>query len=152
MVAAVYISLFFFLVVLAMAIVFIITITKTLNAISPGNRKMEPKQAWLLLIPLFNLIWIFNTVTKVSDSIYAEFSSRGLPVEKQPTLTIGMIYGFSLCLIFIPIQSIVYTFPVTFMAVIFWIIYWVKLLEYKNKLEQLPANDGSTGQIFKAKK
>jgi hypothetical protein len=138
MLATIYISLFFFLVVLALAIVFIITIVKTLNAIAPENRKMEPGKAWLLLIPLFNLIWVFNTVSKVSESIYAEFSSRGLPVEKQPTLTMGMIYGFSLCLTFVPVQSIVYTFPVSFMAVIFWIIYWVKLLEYKNKLEALP--------------
>ncbi len=138
MLATIYISLFFFLVVLALAIVFIITIVKTLNAIAPENRKMEPGKAWLLLIPLFNLIWVFNTVSKVSESIYAEFSSRGLPVEKQPTLTMGMIYGFSLCLTFVPVQSIVYTFPVSFMAVIFWIIYWVKLLEYKNKLEAFP--------------
>jgi hypothetical protein len=43
-------------------ILFLIAQQNTLEAIQPQNRKMQPGEMWLQLIPLFNLIWQFIVV------------------------------------------------------------------------------------------
>jgi hypothetical protein len=128
------------------AILFLITQQNTLKAIQPQNRSMAPGEVWLQLIPLFNLIWMFIVVTRISDSIRKEFHSRaensllGLPdpslvaeMNKRPTYDIGIAYCvLNLC----GIVPVIGTFA-GLAGLICWIIYWVKLAEYKNKLEKL---------------
>jgi hypothetical protein len=68
------------------AIFYLITLQKTLETIVPENRKMPPGQVWLLLIPLFNYIWQFFTVSNIADSIKAECERLNIPInEDRPT-------------------------------------------------------------------
>lgn len=110
-------------------IFYLITLQKTLEAIIPENRKMPPGQVWLLLIPLFNLIWQFIAVNKIAESIKAECERLHVPVnEDKPTYNIGTaknILGFGG---FVPAIGVVLNLA----AVVCWIIYWVKVNEYKN--------------------
>lgn len=97
-------SIAFFLLFLIPAIFFLLTLQKTLNAISPENRKMEPSNVWLMLIPLFNIVWQFIVVDKVSQSIGDECMKLHIPVtDAKPTYSIGLAWNICNILSFIPI-------------------------------------------------
>lgn len=64
------------LAVLGFLIFFLITQQNTLKAIREENRLMRPGQVWLQLIPLYNYVWQFKVVSRISDSIRLEFDSR----------------------------------------------------------------------------
>ena len=111
------------------AIFYLITLQKTLEAISPENRQMPPGQVWLLLIPLFNYIWQFLTVSNIADSIKAECYRLNIPTtENRPTYNIGLAKNIlSLCGLIPGIGSLC-----SLAFLVCWIIYWVKVNEYKN--------------------
>ena len=126
------------LIFLIPVIFYLVTLQKTLEAIAPENRKMAPGQVWLLLIPLFNLIWQFIAVTNISDSIRDECYRLGIPLsEDRPTYNIGLAKNIlSLCA-FIPFLG-------TLCSIAFkicWIVYWVKVNEYKNLIIANKDND-----------
>ena len=41
------------------------------------HRQMEPWQVWLLLIPLFNLVWNFFVYPKLAKSFQSYFAAQG---------------------------------------------------------------------------
>ena len=51
----------------------------SLQAVPPEHRKMPPGQVWLLLIPLFNLVWNFFVFQRIPESYQSFFHSRGRP-------------------------------------------------------------------------
>ena len=118
--------LILFLVMLIPYIFFLLTLYKTLEAISQLNRKMNPGEVWLLFIPLFNFVWLFFVVSKISDSIADECRWLNLPVtEQRPTYGIGLAYAIlSVTSSFIPLAGYLG-------LLVCWIIYWVKVSEYK---------------------
>ena len=112
-------------------ILYLLTLQNTLKAISPQNRKMQPGQVWLLLIPLFNYIWNFIVVSRISESIAAEYSSRNIQFEPKPTYNIGIAFSILICCGIIPIINIFTGIA----AIICWIIYWVQVSNHKGKLQ-----------------
>lgn len=48
-----------------------------LKRIPAEHRKQEPGLAFLLVIPLFSLIWAFFVYPRIADSLRSSFSSRG---------------------------------------------------------------------------
>jgi hypothetical protein len=125
-------------------IFFLITQQNTLKAIQVQNRTMSPGEVWLQLIPLFNLVWQFIVVNKISESIRRELASeKDFSFEtasesnyeyyhgKMPTREIGIAYCvLALCSLIPVIGSFA-----GLAALICWIIYWVKLSQYKTKIE-----------------
>ena len=106
-------------------IFFLLTLQNTLKAISYENRKMPPANVWLMLIPLFNIVWQFIMVNNIADSIKAECERLHIPVkENKPTAGIGLAWNISSVCFFIPFASLA--------SLVLWIIYWVKVNEYKN--------------------
>ncbi|MFT3751022.1 MAG: hypothetical protein QM768_22100 [Agriterribacter sp.] len=111
------------------AIFFLLTLQKTLNAVSPENRSMQPTQVWLLLIPVFNIVWIFITVTRIADSIKNECSRLSIPTaESRPTYGIGLVMSILWICGIIPVAGMIASLA----GLICWIIYWVKVNDYKN--------------------
>ncbi|MEW6468936.1 MAG: hypothetical protein AB1458_08435 [Bacteroidota bacterium] len=122
-----------------LGIFYCLTLQRTLEAVSPENRKMPPGQVWLLYIPLFNIVWHFLVVIAIADSLRDEMKKRGIPSkEERPTFGIGIATSVS------PI------FIVTlFYGVICWIIYWVKVAEHRRILE-LSGSHITQGDILDA--
>lgn len=111
------------------AIFYMITLQKTLEAISPENRMMPPGQVWLLMIPIFNYIFQFIAVNKIADSIKAECYRLSIPVaEDRPTYNIGLTKNILGICGLIPVLGSIFSLG----FIICWIIYWVKVNEYKN--------------------
>ena len=77
---------------LVLLILMITTWKNTLESISERNREMSPGQAWLNLIPCFNLIWIILTVIKVSNSLQKEYDDRGIRSDGDFARGSGITY------------------------------------------------------------
>jgi hypothetical protein len=142
--------LFFLLLVgITVAIFYFLTLQNTLKVIQPKNRKMEPGQVWLGLIPIFGIVWHFFIIRRMADSISAEMKTRGFPVEPQPGYNIGLTFSILSC--FTPFNQ--YMQPIggllSIATLVFLIMYWLKINSYKQQIEQLPPNSEQDSLIFK---
>ena len=141
------------LIYLVVIIFFCLTQQNTLKAIQPQNRTMAPGEVWLQLIPLFNIIWQFVVVSRISDSLKREFEFReqhaflGLAdpsiaeeLGKRPTHGIGMAFCTLTIVGVLPMIGTVAGLA----ALVCRIVYWVQLANYKTKLERLGQVDSSS--------
>ena len=107
-----------------------LTLQNLLKRISSENRVVEPSNVWLMLIPLFNLVYAFILYPKISESLKNEFLKRGLADSGDYGKSLGTAMAVLGLCGFIPIfggfASIAH--------LVIWIIYWVKMSEYKSKL------------------
>ncbi len=141
------VMLFILIVAITVLALYLLTLQNTLKAISPENRRMPPGNVWLMLIPFFGLIWHFIIVTKMADSIKAQFESRGVAIAERPGFGIGLAACILNCGNLIPVLNVVVTIP----GLICWIIYWVKISGYKKQIESLPDVIDENSQIFGSK-
>ena len=122
------IAFVFLAIKIGIKIFYILTLQKALKQVSPELRKIPTGNVWLLLIPVFDLIYQFIVVGAIADSLKAEFAKRNIPVqEERPGYNIGLAYCILFVCFFIPFASLA--------GIVCWIIYWVKISEYKSKLE-----------------
>jgi hypothetical protein len=129
--------LMLFGILLIPGIFYLITIRNLYKRISMVNRKMPPSSVWLLLIPIFNLIWQFIVVNKVFDSMAPELINRNLPLND---LKRDYYFGLAMCILncclvisnFINSQLNIFIF---IGALVCWIFYWIKIGGYKTILE-----------------
>ncbi len=118
---------------LLMVIFYLLTLQRTLEAVSPENQKMPPGQVWMVFIPLFGIVWQFIMVNRIADSLKAEFQKRNVQVnEDRPGAGIGIAYCVLNCCCVVPILNILAIIG----YLVCWIIYWVKISGYKRQLEQ----------------
>jgi hypothetical protein len=117
-------------VMLLQAIFYLLTLQKALNRCSPENRAMAPGMVWLMLIPLFNIVWHFFVVINVAKSLGAEFQKRGIVEEADPGKKIGMIMCILACCGWIPLLNILTGIG----TLICWILYWIKVAGFSAKL------------------
>ena len=113
-------------------IFYLITLQNTFKVISPQNRKMVPEQVWLVIIPIFGFIWQFIVVNRMADSLAGEFSDRGIhDDEARPGIKIGLAYCILSCCGIIPVLG----YLASIAGLVCWIIYWVKIYNYKTRLK-----------------
>jgi hypothetical protein len=125
------ISIVFF-VFLIPAIFYLITLQNTLAKCPPISRTMEPGMVWLMLIPLFQLIWHFFVVMALGKSLGNEFRRRGIPSpDPFPGQSIGIAMCICACCGIIPLVNLL-AGPATLVV---WIIYWVKIAEFSHALD-----------------
>jgi hypothetical protein len=110
------------------AIFFLLTLQNTLKAISSENRKMPSANVWLLCIPIFNFYWQFIVVDKIAQSISLECEKLQIPLkEARPTYNLGLGWNICYILFLVPVIKLF----VAIILTIIWIIYWVKLNQYR---------------------
>jgi hypothetical protein len=117
--------------VIVPAIFYLLTLQKALERCSAESRTASPGSVWLMLIPLFNLIWNFILVGEISRSLRNEFNRRGTPgIEAHP----GKNIGLAMCIL-APCGIIPgIAFFASIAGFICWIIYWVKISGYSRLL------------------
>ncbi len=122
-------TLLFLAAFLVPTIFYLISLQKALEAVSPENRQMPPGQVWLLLIPLFNFVWMFYVVNKIADSFQLECYRLNIPTsEVKPTKGVGSAKNMLRICTFIPLIGTMANIG----FVICWIIYWIKVVQIKN--------------------
>ena len=118
------------LAILAVHIFYIITLQSCFATLPEKHRELSPGLVWLLLVPLFNFVWMFMVVLKLSNSFKKAFAERGVTAEVGSCgQGIGLAYCILICCSIIPIVNFV-TGPA---ALICWIIYWTQMAGLKNK-------------------
>jgi hypothetical protein len=113
------------------------TLSTALSLCDRRNRTMEPGMVWLNLIPLFNLVWMFITVIKISESLQNEFDDRRLREEGDYGKQLGITYNILNLLGIIPYLGI----ALSFAGFICFIIYWVKIAGFNSILRRAPDDD-----------
>jgi hypothetical protein len=113
-------------------IFYLITLQKTIEKVSNENRKIQPNQVWLTLIPLFGLIWQFIMINGVALSLQAEFKKRNINIaDEKPGYSIGLTYCILFCCSLIPVLGVFAGIG----GLVCWVLYWVKINNYKTELE-----------------
>jgi hypothetical protein len=116
------------------AIFFILTMQRALQRCAPENRTMTPGSTWLLLIPLFNLVWDFILVSQMAASLEREFKQRNIPVEPLPGKNVGLAWCILTICCIVPVLGIFSGLA----ALVCWILYWVKIAGFSATLAAPP--------------
>jgi hypothetical protein len=125
------IGFLFCIVFLIPAIFYLLTLQNALAKCPPGSRTMEPGMVWLMLIPLFHIVWHFFVVMALANSLGNEYRRRGIPCpDPLPGQAIGMAMCICGCCGIIPIINF-FAGPAAF---VLWIVYWVKIAEFSRML------------------
>lgn len=111
-------------------IFYLITLQTAFSRCSTECRTLSPGQVWLLLIPIFNLIWHFFIVINLSQSLANEFRKRGMVESSNPGKEIGLAMAILSVVSIIPYIGILTGIA----ALICWIVYWVKIAEFSSKI------------------
>jgi len=115
------------------AIFYLLSLQKALERCSPASRTMQPGMVWLLLVPLFNMIWNFFVVLALAKSLANEFARRGIPSpEAEPGQSIGLAMCICTCCGIIPVLGLLASLA----SMVLWIMYWVKIAGYSQALGQ----------------
>ena len=114
-------------------IFFLISLQGVLRNIAPKNRTLSPGLVWLDLIPVFNLAWNFVLVIQVSQALKREAEERGLKDVGDCGYGLGLAMSILWIFVFIPFLG-----GLTWVAaLVLWILYWVKVVEIKDRLARL---------------
>jgi hypothetical protein len=117
-------------------ILYLRTLSNVLKKCSTQNRKLPPSQVWLLLVPLFNLVWQFFVMPKVSDTLRTEYRERNIKFKGDMGETVGLFFCISICIHILATAS-----GTAFMiipTIILWIMHWVKISELSRVLSRNP--------------
>lgn len=107
-------------------------LTRVLGRVRPENRRMEPGEVWLNLVPVVNLIWPVVTVERVGESVRAELTARGLAKRKDAYgKTSGLIALVLVGVVFLLPPAGIVTLP---FAAIYTVVYWAQMNGYARRL------------------
>jgi hypothetical protein len=116
---------------IVVGVLYILTLRRALLLCAPHNRAASPDSAWLLLIPLFNIIWQFVLYPRISVSLEREFRQRGLPVEHDPARSLGLALAILHACSIIPLVNLFTGIA----ALVCFVLYWIKISGYSRQLE-----------------
>ena len=115
-------------------IYFLGILQNTLKKCAPVSRTMNPGKVWLVLIPLFGLIWQFYVVLNVADSLENEFARLGIPcrgLKATMAVGVGMCIGSSCVLV--PVLWI--RDLIEIVTFVLWIAYWGRIVNHSRALD-----------------
>lgn len=116
---------------LVASIFYLLMLQRALERCSAQSRTIGPGMVWLMLIPLFNLVWHFILIGHISRSLRNEFNLKGTPgVAADPGKSIGLV----MCIL--AASSIIPSVGrfAAIASLICWIVYWVKIAGYSQLL------------------
>ena len=133
---------------LALAVLFLMSMSRTIRRIRPQNRQLSPGGVWLCLIPLAGEVIALRLVTDMAVSLRRQFVELD---EDDPRDTYGLDDGRHWCYMLIlswliVIASIIVDFPVFVIppfaallgtSIISWICYWTAIVHYHRRLKEL---------------
>ena len=135
-------------------ILFFLAQQRILQVINPENREMSPGSVWLQLIPVFGMVWQFIVVIRIAHSISKEMASKiGESILENPQVQIketdeSPIYTFGIAYCTLTTLGVIINYSTLhsssylrlfgslffLIGMVCWIIYWVRLVNTKNKL------------------
>jgi hypothetical protein len=124
---------------------FLLNLQRTLTRVSDHNRAMPAGHVWLNFIPVFFLGWFIYTAMKVRDSIRAEYKSRGWASDGDFSYTVGLAAGILAIASFVLGSVPILGWGLAIAAIVCWIVYWVKIADFKNRLGEQGVGQSGAG-------
>lgn len=118
---------------------YLLNLQNTMKEVGAARQQVSPSNVWLMFIPLFNLIYPFILYPKISDSVKAEYSFRGMTPDGDFAKNIGVampILGLASLLPYIGTIAAIAN-------IILLILFWGKMSSYKNRLKETPMVEGA---------
>ena len=115
------------LIAIVIAIFYLLNLQNLMKSIKEENREVPPSNVWLMLIPVFNLIYAFILYPKISASVKKELESRGL--EGDGSKNLGLALAITGALGIVPVVNSISGI----VNLVIWIIWWSKTSGYKNQ-------------------
>ena len=120
---------FILLLLLIPQIFYILSLQKTLSSVDMSLRETSPNLVWLMLIPLFNIIWIFFLVVWINKGFEKMWDAGRLSQKTSAGFGVGLGFGISWIFCLIPGVNFIAWIP----ALVFWILHWIQISQ-ANKL------------------
>lgn len=121
--------LFFTLIAL---ILYLRTLQDALEKCATGSRTMNPRKVWLMLIPLFGMVWQFINVINVAKSLRNEFTRVGIACsEAAPGQTIGLAMCVCSWCSLIPLVGGFAGLA----GIVLWVAHWFRIANYSRLLD-----------------
>mgnify|MGYP001338995570 CR=1 FL=1 len=125
------IILVFLLIALVVAILYLLNLQNLMKSIKEENREVSPGNVWLMLIPLFSLVYAFILYPKISASVKKELESREMDTEGDGAKNLGLALAITGALSLIPVIG-----GLAGLAnLVIFIMWWVKTAGFKNKFQ-----------------
>ena len=115
------------LIAIVIAIFYLLNLQNLMKSIKEENREVPPSNVWLMLIPVFNLIYAFILYPKISASVKKELESRGM--EGDGSKNLGLALAVTGASGVVPVVNSISGI----VNLVLWIIWWSKTAGYKNK-------------------
>jgi hypothetical protein len=120
----------FALIGIVINVVVCLLLYNALNAIPPQFRRQEPGLVWLLLIPLFHLVWNFFVFPKIGESYRDFFHSIGRADVGDGGRGIGLAFSICAACMIVPCVNIFTGLA----ALVLLIIFLVKIYNLKGQI------------------
>lgn len=121
---------FLIIIPLVAFIFYIRAISKTIRVIDPEYRSQAPGMAWLLLIPIFNVIWFFFLLKSIKNGFLSMYENRRINQPIDTGYAYGIAMGCCWAASFIPKLIFVALIPMF----VFSILHWTKLNNARKRL------------------
>lgn len=105
-------------------------LSNCLKAIPQEHRKQEPGMVWLLMIPLFSIVWNFFVYPRISESYKSYFDSIGRTDVGDCGRSLAFTFCILCCCTIIPYLG----GCVGIAALVIWIILLVKYSTLKGQI------------------
>ncbi len=123
--------LIFLLIAVVVAIFYLLNLQNLMKSIKEENREVSPGNVWLMLIPVFSLIYAFILYPKISASVKKELESREMDTEGDGAKNLGLALAITGALSLIPVIG-----GLAGLAnLVIFIMWWVKTAGFKNKFQ-----------------
>ena len=122
-------------------VAFLAAADRVMKRVEPENRRIDPGQVWLNLIPIFNLLWIVVMIERVGESIRNEYIVRGRhKVSESYGKTAGLAFvvlswvGIGIPMVAGSLNAVPCSIVFWFFSFIYWVVYWTQISNYARKL------------------
>lgn len=119
---------------LLMVVLYLLTLQNTLKEVSPENKLIPDNYVWLMLIPLFNILFAFYFYPVFCDSIKNEFEARKLSIKGDYGKSLGLVMPTLGLVALIPSIPLLIPLLIALVNLVVFIIFWIKIHIYKTKL------------------
>jgi hypothetical protein len=114
------------------------TIQTVFDRLSPDLRVLSAAQLWVTIIPVFGSFWIFYVVYQLAGALREEFRRRNVvEFETYPGLGTGWAFSFFAFTteLMLTLDAPVVTLLLAILSVILLVAYWMKVAEFRRKLD-----------------
>jgi hypothetical protein len=102
-----------------------------LKAIPEEHRKQQPNMVWLLMIPLFNIVWQFFVYPKIAESFKSYFDSIGRTDVGDCGKNLALVFCILVCCGIVPYLN----FCTGIAALVLFIIVLVRFGSLKGQIQ-----------------